>query len=55
MHIHKKNAKKSIFLYRMLPMGVSVKCKVYRQQKNDCGWAVIFCYQEKRNNYPFWL
>ena len=53
MHIYKKNAKKMFFLYRMLPMGVSVKC--IGKKKNDCGWAVIFCYQEKRNNYPFWL
>lgn len=52
MHIHKKNAKKLIFLYRTLPMGGG---RCMGKKKNDCGWAVIFCYQEKRNNYPFWL
>lgn len=53
MHIHKKKRKKIDFLYRMLPMGGSVKC-IGKKKMTAVGQS-FFCYQEKRNNYPFWL
>lgn len=44
MHIHKKNAKKSFFLYRMLPMGG----KVYGQEKKMTAVGQSFFVIRKR-------